>query len=59
MSEWSHNFRPAYLRIARVLRESLQVRCILALTATATPRTEVWPISALFTILLSLFDVWR
>lgn len=36
VSEWGHNFRPDYLKIAR-LRQRLKVRCVLALTATATP----------------------
>lgn len=36
ISEWGHNFRPEYLRLARVA-EKLRVPRILALTATATP----------------------
>jgi len=40
VSEWSHNFRPSYLRLARVLKESLGLRCLLGLTATATRTTE-------------------
>lgn len=36
ISEWGHNFRPEYLRIARVA-ERLRVPRVLALTATATP----------------------
>ena len=36
ISEWGHNFRPDYLKIAR-LAEELQVERVLALTATATP----------------------
>ncbi|XP_077149625.1 ATP-dependent DNA helicase Q4 isoform X2 [Ranitomeya variabilis] len=39
VSEWSHNFRPCYLRLCKVLRERLGVRCILGLTATATLST--------------------
>ncbi len=39
VSEWSHNFRPAYLQLRNVLRKSLGARCILALTATATRKT--------------------
>lgn len=35
VSQWSHNFRPAYLRLAKVIRERLGVRRILGLTATA------------------------
>lgn len=36
ISEWGHNFRPDYLKIARLAKE-LQVERVLALTATATP----------------------
>nr|KAF6395917.1 RecQ like helicase 4 [Molossus molossus] len=36
LSQWSHNFRPCYLRVCKVLREHLGVRCFLGLTATAT-----------------------
>ncbi len=36
ISEWGHNFRPEYLRLAHVARE-LGIQPVLALTATATP----------------------
>lgn len=36
ISEWGHSFRPEYLRLAHVARE-LDIRPVLALTATATP----------------------
>ncbi|MCP3688433.1 MAG: ATP-dependent DNA helicase RecQ, partial [Gammaproteobacteria bacterium] len=36
ISEWGHNFRPDYLKLARLAR-SLKVGRVLALTATATP----------------------
>ena len=36
ISEWGHNFRPEYLKIAR-LAEELEVGRVLTLTATATP----------------------
>jgi ATP-dependent DNA helicase RecQ len=36
ISEWGHNFRPDYLKLARLFRE-LKVPRVLALTATATP----------------------
>jgi ATP-dependent DNA helicase RecQ len=36
ISEWGHNFRPDYLKLAEVAKE-LKVERILALTATATP----------------------
>ncbi|OWR51738.1 rothmund-thomson syndrome DNA helicase recq4 [Danaus plexippus plexippus] len=39
VSQWSHNFRPSYLMICRVLREKLNVKCILGLTATASQAT--------------------
>uniref|UniRef100_A0A8C3J9C8 DNA 3'-5' helicase n=1 Tax=Calidris pygmaea TaxID=425635 RepID=A0A8C3J9C8_9CHAR len=39
LSEWSHNFRPCYLRLCKVLRDRLGVRCFLGLTATATLAT--------------------
>jgi ATP-dependent DNA helicase RecQ len=37
ISEWGHNFRPDYLKLARFCR-SLKVARVLALTATATPK---------------------
>ncbi len=37
ISEWGHNFRPEYLRLANVARK-LKLRPVLALTATATPQ---------------------
>ncbi|MBN9419900.1 MAG: RecQ family ATP-dependent DNA helicase [Candidatus Eremiobacteraeota bacterium] len=36
ISEWGHNFRPDYMKLAQLARE-LQVPRVLALTATATP----------------------
>ncbi|MGV3663382.1 MAG: RecQ family ATP-dependent DNA helicase [Prosthecobacter sp.] len=36
ISEWGHNFRPEYLRLAHVAKD-LGIRPVLALTATATP----------------------
>ncbi len=36
VSQWSHNFRPAYMRIASAL-EGLRPRSVLGLTATASP----------------------
>ncbi|XP_068188939.1 ATP-dependent DNA helicase Q4 isoform X2 [Antennarius striatus] len=41
VSEWSHNFRPCYLRLCKVLRERLGVQCLLGLTATATLSTAL------------------
>lgn len=40
VSQWSHNFRPSYLMICRVLREKLGVKIVLGLTATATIQTR-------------------
>lgn len=37
ISEWGHNFRPDYLKLARYVEE-LNVPRVLALTATATPK---------------------
>lgn len=37
ISEWGHNFRPDYLKLANLARD-LSVERILALTATATPK---------------------
>jgi ATP-dependent DNA helicase RecQ len=39
ISEWGHDFRPSYLRIARI-RDQLRARCTMALTATATRRVR-------------------
>ncbi len=37
ISEWGHNFRPDYLKLAKLCR-SLKVPRVLCLTATATPK---------------------
>jgi len=39
ISQWSHNFRPSYLMLCRILKEKLRVRTVLGLTATATKAT--------------------
>ena len=39
-SEWSHNFRPSYLKLEDVISNRLQCSIILGLTATATKDTE-------------------
>ncbi|XP_044488856.1 ATP-dependent DNA helicase Q-like 5 isoform X2 [Mangifera indica] len=40
ISEWSHNFRPSYMRLrASLLQARLNVECVLAMTATATTTT--------------------
>ncbi|KAK8928866.1 ATP-dependent DNA helicase Q-like 5 [Platanthera zijinensis] len=40
ISEWSHNFRPSYLRLrASLLRSMLNIPCFVAMTATATTQT--------------------
>ncbi|MHC4947908.1 MAG: RecQ family ATP-dependent DNA helicase [Planctomycetota bacterium] len=39
ISEWGHDFRPAYLRLGTE-RDTLDIPQVLALTATATPRVQ-------------------
>ncbi|KAG8200495.1 hypothetical protein JTE90_000573 [Oedothorax gibbosus] len=39
ISQWSHNFRPSYLQLYKVLTQKMGVKCILGLTATATQFT--------------------
>ncbi|HEY5218901.1 MAG TPA: RecQ family ATP-dependent DNA helicase, partial [Gemmatimonadaceae bacterium] len=39
ISEWGHDFRPSYLRLAKV-REALGRPTVIALTATATPHVR-------------------
>jgi ATP-dependent DNA helicase RecQ len=39
ISEWGHDFRPAYLQLAQT-REALAIPRVLALTATATPHVR-------------------
>jgi ATP-dependent DNA helicase RecQ len=39
ISEWGHNFRPDYLKLAAICRK-LKVQRVLALTATATPKVS-------------------
>ncbi|MCB5955222.1 DNA helicase RecQ [Enterococcus sp. CWB-B31] len=38
ISQWGHDFRPSYLRMAEVVQQFQQVPVIIALTATATPQ---------------------
>ncbi|KAK4763657.1 hypothetical protein SAY87_013095 [Trapa incisa] len=48
VSEWSHNFRPSFMRLrASLLHARLRVSCILAMTATATRATLCSVMSAL------------
>ena len=46
LSEWGHDFRPDYLRLADA-RDSIGARCTMALTATATPRVAADIVRAL------------
>ena len=39
ISQWGHNFRPDYLKLARIARD-LQSERVLGLTATATPAVQ-------------------
>ncbi|XP_011502558.1 PREDICTED: ATP-dependent DNA helicase Q4 [Ceratosolen solmsi marchali] len=39
ISQWSHNFRPSYLTVCKVLKEQLGVEVTLGLTATASNTT--------------------
>ncbi|XP_032665007.1 ATP-dependent DNA helicase Q4 [Odontomachus brunneus] len=39
ISQWSHNFRPSYLMLCRVLKKKFGVKTVLGLTATATRAT--------------------
>ncbi|XP_025121432.3 ATP-dependent DNA helicase Q4 isoform X2 [Bubalus bubalis] len=41
ISQWSHNFRPCYLRVCQTLRDQMGVHCFLGLTATATRSTAL------------------
>ncbi|KAJ0235453.1 ATP-dependent DNA helicase Q-like 5 [Hirschfeldia incana] len=48
VSEWSHNFRPSYMRLkASMLYSAFKADCILAMTATATTMTLEAVMSAL------------
>ncbi|XP_036336094.1 ATP-dependent DNA helicase Q4-like [Rhagoletis pomonella] len=47
VSQWSHNFRPSYLMICKVLRQNLGIHTVLGLTATATLPTRLSIISHL------------
>lgn len=38
ISQWGHDFRPSYLKMAEVIRKFQQTPAIIALTATATPQ---------------------
>lgn len=40
LSEWSHNFRPAYMQFFKILNEKMNIKTFLGLTATATRATS-------------------
>lgn len=54
VSQWSHNFRPSYLMVCRVLYEKLKVNTVLGLTATATLSTRFESKSLVSMILIEL-----
>jgi ATP-dependent DNA helicase RecQ len=55
ISEWGHDFRPPYMQIAQYLK-TLQVRPpLIALTATATPKTQSEIIQSLTLIKPTIF----
>ena len=39
VSEWSHNFRTAYIKLSYIIKHKMGVKLILGLTATATKKT--------------------
>ncbi|XP_065675285.1 ATP-dependent DNA helicase Q4 isoform X4 [Hydra vulgaris] len=41
LSEWSHNFRPSYLKVCKVLRERYNISNLLGITATASHATAI------------------
>lgn len=47
ISQWSHNFRPAYLQLYKLGVEELGAKCVLAISATATERTAASIVSLL------------
>ena len=40
-SEWSHNFRPSFLKLGDIICNRLNCDIVLGLTATATKDTEM------------------
>ncbi|MDK7049302.1 DEAD/DEAH box helicase, partial [Corynebacterium sp. UMB0012] len=38
ISQWGHDFRPSYLRLAEIIDQFQQQPTVIALTATATPQ---------------------
>ncbi|ORX72595.1 ATP-dependent DNA helicase, partial [Anaeromyces robustus] len=40
LSEWSHNFRPSYLYLNQILRNNLNIKCIIGLTGSLTKETQ-------------------
>lgn len=41
LTEWSHNFRPAYLQLFQILHDQMSIKTFLGLTATATRATSL------------------
>ncbi len=47
-SQWSHNFRPAYLKLFDIVKKKVRNPLLLGLTATATKQTKAEICDALF-----------
>jgi ATP-dependent DNA helicase Q4 len=40
LSEWSHNFRSSYLYLNQIIKEVLNIRCVIGLTGSLTKETQ-------------------
>lgn len=59
MSQWSHNFRPSYLMICRVIREKFKVKTVLGLTATATVKIRYEECTRCQEVTFSRMERWK